>query len=132
MAIRLHVNNNSTDQKESELHLLPCKIHGDESAKVSSFFKPYIRKISDEYYECSFRGYPLQGKIVTVPSGYKGMTFVESKKTDTENKNRNLYRTESFSKLTYWNYDKVPSKNDALTAALDWIDIAEALHSPET
>lgn len=57
------------------------------------------------------------------------MTFVENKKADTEDKNRNLYCTENFSQFTYWNYDKVPSKNDALVAALDWIDIAEAVSS---
>ncbi|XP_025158584.1 ribonuclease H2 subunit C isoform X3 [Harpegnathos saltator] len=111
---------------------MPCKIHGDESAKVSSFFKPYMRKVDEEYYECSFRGYPLQGKKITVPAGYKGMIFMENKKTDTEGKNRNLYRTGTFSQFTYWNYDRIPSKNDALSAALDWIDIADALHTPET
>lgn len=49
MAIRLHINNQDlVDKKESELHLMPCKIHGDEAAKVSSFFKPHIRKIDKE------------------------------------------------------------------------------------
>lgn len=78
-------------------------------------------------YDCSFRGYPLQGKKVIVPAGYKGMTFMENKKPDPENKIRNLYCTGTFSQFTYWNYDKIPSKNDALVAALDWIDIAEAV-----
>jgi len=49
MAIHLHVNNkNLDDQKESELHFMPCKIQGDEAAKVSSFFKPYIHKVDEE------------------------------------------------------------------------------------
>ncbi|KAH0955461.1 hypothetical protein HN011_007806 [Eciton burchellii] len=133
MAIRLHVNNkNLDDQKESELHFMPCKIQGDEPAKVSSFFKPYIHKIDEEYYHASFRGYPLQGKKVIIPTEYKGMMFIENKKSDIENKDRHLYNAGTFSQFTYWNYDKIPSKNDALAAALDWIDIAEALHSPET
>ncbi|XP_011136058.1 ribonuclease H2 subunit C isoform X1 [Harpegnathos saltator] len=132
MAVRLHISKDPTCQRDSEVHLMPCKIHGDESAKVSSFFKPYMRKVDEEYYECSFRGYPLQGKKITVPAGYKGMIFMENKKTDTEGKNRNLYRTGTFSQFTYWNYDRIPSKNDALSAALDWIDIADALHTPET
>lgn len=78
-------------------------------------------------YDCSFRGYPLQGKKITVPAGFKGMTFVENKKADTESKERNLYCTGTFSQFTYWNHDKIPSKNDTLAAALDWIDVAEAV-----
>lgn len=131
MAIRLHMNKEDlAKQEESELHLVPCKIHGDETANVSSYFKPYIRRVDEEYYDCSFRGYPLQGKKVIVPAGYKGMIFMENKKA--ENESRNLYCTGTFSRFTYWNYDRIPSKNDALAAALDWIDIAEALHSSET
>lgn len=80
-------------------------------------------------YTCSFRGYPLQGKKVTVPDGYNGMTFMENKKSEIESRNRNLYCTGTFSQFTYWNYDSVPSKNDALAAALDWIDIAEAVRN---
>lgn len=52
---------------------------------------------------------------------------MENKKADIEKKIRNLYCTETFSQFTYWNYDKIPSKNDSLVAALDWIDIAEAV-----
>lgn len=52
---------------------------------------------------------------------------MENKKTDAENKTRNLYCTGTFSQFTYWNYDRIPSKNDPLAAALDWIDIAEAV-----
>lgn len=78
-------------------------------------------------YDCSFRGYPLQGKKVKVPANYKGVMFIENKKADTENNNRNLYSTNAFSQFTYWNYDRIPSKNDAVAAALDWIDIAEAV-----
>lgn len=81
-------------------------------------------------YECSFRGYPLQGKKVTVPVGYKGMVFMEKKrKTDPEGKKRNLHCTGTFSQFTYWNYDRIPSENDAFSAALDWIDIADAVSS---
>lgn len=133
MVTRLHVNGKDlADRDGSELHFMPCKIHGDEAANVSSFFKPYVRRVDEEYYECSFRGYPLQGKKVAVPAEYKGMIFMENKKADVENKERNLYCTGTFSQFTYWNYDRIPSKNDAFAAALDWVDIAKVLHSPET
>ncbi|CAL7936616.1 unnamed protein product [Xylocopa violacea] len=132
MAIHLHVNHDLAEEKESVLHLMPCKIYGNESANVSSFFTPYIRKTDDAHYTCSFRGHPLQGKKIILPSGYKGVTFLEHKKPEVENVERNLYSTGTFSHFTYWNYDKLPTKNDALAAAMDWIDIAEALHSTES
>ncbi|XP_011630478.1 LOW QUALITY PROTEIN: ribonuclease H2 subunit C [Pogonomyrmex barbatus] len=133
MVTRLYINDKDlVDREESVLHLMPCKIYGDEAANVSSFFKPYIRKIDEKHYDCSFRGYPLQGKKITVPAEYKGMMFMQNKKADIENKERNLYCTGIFSQFTYWNYDRIPSKNDALAAAFDWIDIAKVLHSPET
>ncbi|XP_043477755.1 ribonuclease H2 subunit C [Leptopilina heterotoma] len=131
MSIHMHFNKEEIPEKESVLHLMPCKIHGDESAKVSSYFEPYIRQENDECLQATFRGYLLQGKKVTVPKGYSGITFFEYKKPDTENTERNIYSNGKFSEFTYWNYDKIPSKNDALVAALDWIDIAEALHVPE-
>lgn len=48
MAIRLHVNKDLPNKQKSTLHLLPCKIHGDQPAKVSSYFEPCIRKIDEE------------------------------------------------------------------------------------
>ena len=62
-----------------------------------------------------------------MPNGYSGITFFEYKKPETGNVERNLYSTGMFSQFTYWNYDKIPSKNDAMIAALDWIDVAEAV-----
>ncbi|XP_043602737.1 ribonuclease H2 subunit C isoform X2 [Bombus pyrosoma] len=120
MAIRLHMNHDLSEEKQSVLHLMPCKIYGDESANVSTYFTPYIREVDDK------------GKKITLPSGYKGITFVEHKKPEVEHVERNLYFTGAFSHFTYWNYDKLPSKNDGLAAAMDWIDIAEALHSTES
>ncbi|XP_036148819.1 uncharacterized protein LOC105833460 [Monomorium pharaonis] len=132
MVIRLHVNNEDLiDRDESELHFMPCKIHGDETANISSYFKPYIHSTEEEYYNSSFRGYSLQGKKVTIPAEYRGIILMENKKINTETKERNLYCTGTFSKFTYWNYDRIPSKNDTLVAALDWVDIAKVLHSPE-
>lgn len=48
MAVRLHINQKDLAKQESELHLMPCKIHGDQAANVSSYFKSFIRKIDEE------------------------------------------------------------------------------------
>lgn len=78
-------------------------------------------------FEASFRGHPLEGKIITVPKGYKGLTFYEHKKPEDPKKKREFVSTGTFTNFTYWNFDKLPSKNDALIGALDWIDIADAV-----
>lgn len=48
MAIRLHMNHDLSQEKQSVLHLMPCKIYGDESANVSTYFTPYIREVDDK------------------------------------------------------------------------------------
>ncbi|XP_015605875.1 ribonuclease H2 subunit C [Cephus cinctus] len=132
MAIHLHIKKETLEsEKESVLHLMPCKIDGDETAKVSKYFTPYISEVNDDYKQATFRGYPLQGRKIKVPKGYTGYTFYEYEKPVANNTDRNLYSTGKFSEFTYWNYDKIPSRNDALSGALDWIDIAEALHSTD-
>lgn len=75
----------------------------------------------------SFRGYPLYGKEVEVPKQYKGVTFYGHNKLEVDKTEQNMYATATFSKFTYWNYDKMPTKNDTFIAALDWIDIAETV-----
>ncbi|XP_012260876.1 ribonuclease H2 subunit C [Athalia rosae] len=132
MAIHLNLKKELlSNETESVLHLMPCDIHGDEAAHVSSYFTPYIRKLDDEHLTTSFRGYPLQGKTIILPKGYMGFILHESKILESEVRERNLFATGKFSQFTYWNYDKLPSKNDAVITALEWIDIAEALHSNE-
>ncbi|KAK0161972.1 hypothetical protein PV327_008363 [Microctonus hyperodae] len=129
MAVHLFINKEHIEgEKESILHSIPCKIHSDDSANVSKFFTPYIRTNDNTNYDASLRGYPLHGQTLKVPKGYKGITFYEKKKPENPEHDRKLQSTGKFSKFTYWNYDKFPSKNDAFISALEWIDIAEALH----
>nr|CAD7443168.1 unnamed protein product [Timema bartmani] len=80
--------------------------------------------------KASFRGYPLEGKVITLPSGYKGIVVQESLKRQVEGVERNVHLTHTFKSLTFWNWDRTPSRNDAFIAAFDWIDLANALHSP--
>lgn len=55
MAIRLHMKHDLSEEKENVMHLMPCKIHGNESANVSSYFTPYVQKIDDESKFLKFR-----------------------------------------------------------------------------
>lgn len=75
----------------------------------------------------SFRGYPLIGKDLECPEGYKGVILHETIKPSTESEDRKFYILHSFDKFTYWNWGKAPSQNDPIVQALDWISIAEAV-----
>ncbi|XP_015123723.1 ribonuclease H2 subunit C [Diachasma alloeum] len=132
MSIHLEIKKEHTEMKEDTvLQSIPCKIYGDTPANVSAFFTSYIKKTDDKHYDASFRGHPLHGKVISVPEGYKGLILYEQKKPANPKEARKFVSTGGFSKFTYWNFDKLPSKNDAIVLALDWIDIAEAVHAPE-
>lgn len=62
------------------------------------------------------------------PEGYVGLVLQESVQPMTENDDRKFYVVHDFNSIIYWNWDKVPSKNDAIDQALVWIDIAEAVN----
>lgn len=64
-----------------------------------------------------------------LPEGYIGLVLHESVKPATDEDDRKFYVIHNFDSITYWNWDKVPSKNDALDQALTWIHIAETVRS---
>lgn len=70
----------------------------------------------------SFRGRPLQGRKVKLPGNYKGFVI----KKDSKLKERSSIG--KFKEFTYWNWDEIPSNEDAVMKALQWIDISKAIH----
>ncbi|XP_071080171.1 ribonuclease H2 subunit C-like [Haliotis cracherodii] len=114
---------------EESCHLMPFNIEHDGSANVSSYFKTSIRE-EQEALTASFRGRPLNGQEVTLPSGYTGIVVKENRKPVTEDEDRDLNITHRFQKMTYWNLDKLPSADDRFAQAMQWADIAKALHRP--
>ncbi|VEN39336.1 unnamed protein product [Callosobruchus maculatus] len=127
----IHIQPKTQFAKEnSKLQSMPFKVHADCDAKVEQYFNNYVKTTEDNNLKSSFRGYPLLGKEVSVPDGYVGLVLHESIKPSTDKEERKFRITNTFSNITFWNWDKVPSKNDSITKALEWIDIAEALHSP--
>lgn len=61
------------------------------------------------------------------PSGYHAVVMQEKMQPLTDGVERNVFVTHKFNTLTYWNWDKIPSRNDAFLTALDWIDVSEAV-----
>jgi hypothetical protein len=75
----------------------------------------------------SFRGIPLRGTSVNLPAGYIGVVLHESIAPLYENEERKFHVVNKFKSLNYWNWDKIPSQNDKIVQALEWIEIAEAV-----
>lgn len=134
MAIHIQVGKNnvqiSKEAFRAHVQSIPCTIHCDASGKVKEYFDTYVKADNDNVLSASFRGYPLKGKCVELPDGYKGLFLHETLRPCTDKEERKFYASKSFDSITYWNWDKVPSKNDLIYQAMDWIDIAEVLHSP--
>ncbi|XP_034230628.1 ribonuclease H2 subunit C [Thrips palmi] len=133
MAIQLNISAKIAEtpaEDQPTVHYMPCRIKSDGPANVSSYFKPIPLESDPKYKKASFRGRPLLGKDIVMPSGYKGLVVQETKQPLVENIDRTLHVSHVFDKITYWNWDKMPSANDAFISALDWIDIAEAIHAP--
>ncbi|ENN78342.1 hypothetical protein D910_05313, partial [Dendroctonus ponderosae] len=128
MAIHIHYakNNIEANLKNSKVQSVPFRIHADCDAPIKSYFEPYVKTNDQEVLTASFRGYPLRGKNIEVPQGYVGVVLHESIKPSTDKDERKFYVVNRFKEMTYWNWDKIPSKNDPFIKAFDWIDIAEA------
>lgn len=67
------------------------------------------------------------GKKIDIPSGYAGVLLHESIKPSTDKEERKFYIVNNFNSVTFWNWGKIPSRNDPFIKALEWIDIAEAV-----
>lgn len=45
-----------------------------------------------------------------------------------ERQDKSMRALHKVSEMTVWNYDKVPSEQDAVRKALDWVKLAEIMH----
>lgn len=64
-----------------------------------------------------------------LPEQYQGIVWMETQRPMDENAKRSFRTKGIFTEFTYWNYDKVPSNNDALKQALEWNDYANVVSS---
>ncbi|OMO65792.1 Ribonuclease H2, subunit C [Corchorus olitorius] len=88
--------------------------------------------------EAHFRGRELQGTTISLPNGYSGFVLGKNnsgkrKACDASEGSSNVWQMKAkFDKLTYWNHDSAPSKDDAFLRSFHWFAVAEALHKPVT
>jgi len=126
----------SSCPESNRVHLMACEIEHDGEAQVASYFDTSVREEGtkpgvehgEKALSASFRGRSLKGCVLNLPAGYTGYVMKEEKRPFTEEEDRVLKATHKFSQFTYWNLETPPSNNDSITKALQWINIASALH----
>ena len=116
-ALRVHEGN-----PQVTCHLVPVSIPHSGPAPVSSYFESTIRE-KDTLLHASFRGYPLLGSKVTIPEGYKGVSFQVDKKSE------GTYQSnQEFKEVTYWKWDQHPHTGDPFPKSFQWLDLSSAIH----
>ncbi|KAF0039808.1 hypothetical protein F2P81_008043 [Scophthalmus maximus] len=78
----------------------------------------------------SFRGRGLKGQELNCPQGYTGLVLKEINKPGSDQEDRTLKVSSVFDKLTYWNLETPPNSDDTIVMAMDWPELAEAIHVP--
>ncbi len=120
----------------SKLHFVPAStdLRG-EKQDVCAFFAPSVG--ADPSRGCAtatLRGRPLDGQVQDLPEGFS-CVVVQAGRGDglgeDRERRRNLRAVKTAESFTAWNYDRVPSGQDQLRKALDYLKLAEVLHSAE-
>lgn len=118
--------------EKQELHLVNCKLGEDrENMPISKYFTSQLKlnsnveniKAGANNLKVSFRGRPLNGKMVLLPENY---TFARVSKS--ENK-KQLVANDLTKEATYWNLDKLPSGSDVLPQVIQWLKLSNNIHA---
>lgn len=116
-----------------QLHFIPAKLNKDSAADVEKYFDQFTEELAkgSDILSNSLRGHPVIGAKMQVPEGWQGVVYTERKRPLNDDTDRVFQQKSTFDNFTYWNYDKNPSRNDAFTQALQWLEISDVLHAPE-
>ncbi|XP_028659051.2 ribonuclease H2 subunit C [Erpetoichthys calabaricus] len=109
------------------VHFLPCEIEHNREANVDRYFIPAINKNKNEM-TVSFRGRALKGQEINLPQGYTGLVLKEDHRPISDEEDRTLRVKSTFNSLTYWNLETQPTTDDTIVMAMNWPDIAAAIH----
>ncbi|XP_071400864.1 ribonuclease H2 subunit C-like [Centroberyx affinis] len=125
-----HVQLSAAGQAErAPVHLLPCEVEHNGPAQVSQYFTATTKDRKHEK-TVSFRGRGLRGQELSCPQGYTGLVLKEVNKTGSDQEDRTVRVSSVFDKLTYWNLETPPNSDDPVVMAMDWPELAEAIHGP--
>ncbi|KAF7228337.1 ribonuclease H2 subunit C [Nothobranchius furzeri] len=115
--------------KQAQVHLMPCEIEYNGPARVSEYFTSTTKDRKQEK-TVSFRGRGLKGQEISCPQGYTGLVLKEINKHGSDQEDRTVRVSSVFNKLTYWNLETPPTSDDTVVMAMDWPELADAIHGP--
>ncbi|XP_003744032.1 uncharacterized protein LOC100900265 [Galendromus occidentalis] len=104
---------------------LPCTVNFSGKASVAQRFDTHKGKTEDGHSSAYFRGYPLVGAEIDVPSGYKGVIFTSTSDGD---HGRILKAKSTFDKMSYYNWSNKPSAVDPQQSVVEWLSVSRAIH----
>ncbi|CAI5652429.1 ribonuclease H2 subunit C isoform X1 [Oreochromis niloticus] len=114
---------------QAPVHLMPCEIEHNGPAQVNQYFTA-TTKDQKQDKSVSFRGRGLKGQKISCPQGYTGLVLKEINKPGSDQEDRTVKVSSVFDKMTYWNLETPPNSDDTIVMAMDWPDLAEAIHAP--
>ena len=75
----------------------------------------------------SFRGHPLIGEKINVNENFTGLVISETKISITEIQQKPMLVNNTFKQINYWNWDYIPSSNDPVPQAMEWLSLSEVV-----
>ena len=128
MTTNIKIASSLAVSKPQHVQYLPCNIQTSGTTEVEDRFNKFTETDPNtSLLTNSLRGYPLEGKVMSLPAGYTGLV-VEGGKTGLTSQDRDMRATAKFNSMTYWNYDRVPGEGDTFQQAMQWVDVAKVLH----
>ncbi|CAL4119779.1 unnamed protein product, partial [Meganyctiphanes norvegica] len=123
-----HHNLREHRSRIKQIHYIPCR--GIECKWDKFYQTPYQPSVvaSTLRRKGTLRGYPLDGAVMSVPEGYTGVVLKETRPSINEDDDRTLRGICQFKEFTYWNLDREPGQGDKFNQAMNWMEIAGAIH----
>ncbi|KAM9510722.1 ribonuclease H2 subunit C [Guaruba guarouba] len=109
-----------------QAQLLPCGLRYHGPAPVAAFLR--VQRGTGGELWASFRGRLMGGRDLPLPHGYRGMVLQEEDAPHGD-EDRCVTVTGTFDAIRDWGADGVPPPG-GLALALQWGDIAQAIHAP--